>query len=334
MSNFKNNGGINIIEQNKPFSELLKKGNHPYELFYFDIKVLKDFTDDPRYYISNFDERWNISIKTESDDDEKIHPREKIVLDNIGWGYDEIGTRVIAIFLKQLSNLPSQMQLRFYSYLNETDVYLDKSFINSINAHWSSETSIFKAILYEILEINNICEIIFNDCLFEDTFEEKRPEDFRLILLPTIKEYNNFISSVDKMVYDNVNKEFFKSKLEKNWKTIKRSGSLDLLSEWLTSLNVEQEKIDNIINSIDDVRQERNIVSHEIHDNELKIEFYEKQCISLLKIYHALKLLIEILIECPNLNEYELDKWFIDDKIRTYSLEEIKQEKYKNYKFM
>ena len=98
------------------------------------------------------------------------------------------------------------MQLRFYSYLNETDVYLDKSFINSINGSWSNETSIFKAILYEIQEINKICEIIFNDCLFEDTFEEKRPEDFRLILLPTIKEYYNFISSVDKMVYDNVSK--------------------------------------------------------------------------------------------------------------------------------
>ena len=107
-----------------------------------------------------------------------------------------------------------------------------------------------------------------------------------------------------------------------------------MLSEWLTLLNVEKEKIEDIINSINDVRQERNIVSHEIHDNELKIEFCEKQCISLLKIYHALKLLIKILIECLDLNEYELDKWFVDDKIRTYSLEEIKQEKYKNYKFM
>lgn len=295
---------------------------------------MKDFTDDPRYHISNFDERWNISIKTESDDDEKIHPREKIVLDNIGWGYDEYNNRVIAIFLNQLSNLPSQMQLRFYSYLNENDVYLDKSFINSINGIWSNEISIFKAILYEIQKINNICKIIFNDTLFEDEFKQKRPEDFRLILLPTVKEYNNFISSVDKMVYDNVNKEFFKSKLDKNWKTIKRTGSLDLLSEWLTSLNVEKEKIDNINNSIDEVRKERNIVSHEIHDNELKIEFYEKQCVSLLKIYNALKLLIEILIECNDLKENKLDKWFIDDKIRVYSIEEIKQEKYKNYMFL
>lgn len=322
------------MEQNKPFSELLKRGIHPYVLFYFDIKVLKDFTDDPRYHISNFDERWNISIKTKPDDDDKIHSREKIVLDDIGWGCDEFDTRVIAIFLKQLSNLHSQMQLRFYSYLNENDVYLDKSFINSINGSWSTEISIFEAILYEIQEINNICNTIFDECLFEDDFKEKRPEDFRLILLPTIKEYNNFISSVDKMVYDNINKEFFKLKLDKNWKTIKRMGSLNLLSDWLTSLGVEKGEIDKIFNLIDDVRQERNIVSHEINENELKTEFYEKQSNSLLKIYNALKLLIEILINFHDLNDYELDEWFIKDKIRTYSIEEIKQEKYKNYKFV
>lgn len=320
--------------QNKPFTQLLSNGVFKYELLYFNVKVLKDFSEDPRYHISNFDDRQNISIKTEYDSSEEINSGEKIVLDNIGFGYDENDERVIAIFLKQLASLPAEMQQIFNARRNNNDVYLDPTFIESINGIYSKDMSIFEAITYEIQKINEICESNNDGNLFEEDFKDERPELFKLILLPTKKEYTDFIQTFDKMIYDNVNKEFFKSKLDKPWKTIKPAGSKNLIEEWLKKLNVETDNIEIITTSIDDIRKERNIPSHELHKNEYDAIYYKKQTTALIEIYKALKILINILIEHYSLQEYELEKWFIEDNIRTYSKTEIKQEENKNYIFM
>ena len=215
--------------QNKPFSEMLESGIHKYELLYFNIKILKDFAEDPRYTISNFDDRQNISISTEYDYDEKINDGEKIVIDNIGFGYDEYDERVIGVFLKQLAALPSKMQQIFYARRNNNNVYLDPSYIKSINGSWSSDISVFDGILYEIQEINKICTDNGDEKLFEDDFKIERPELFKLILLPTKKEYEDFIRLFDKMIYDNVNKKFFNTKIELRWKEMKQKQTEALI---------------------------------------------------------------------------------------------------------
>lgn len=327
-------GGLKTNYENKPFTKLLKSGIREYELFYFNIKVLKDFMEDPRYYISNFHDRINISIKTEYDYSEKINKGEKIILDNVGIGFDENNERIIAIFLKQLSALPSEMQQIFNARRNTNTTYLDPSFINSINGKWSNEISIFDAIIYEIRKINKIFETKKYEKLFENEFQNKLPEQYNLILLPTKKEYYEFISSFDKIIYDNCNKIFFKTKIDKNWKTIKKMGFLNLLEEWLKKIGIENKKIIKIKDLIDTVRQERNIYSHEHYENNYDENYYTKQVEMLINIYDALKLLINVLITYFNINEPKLEKWFVEDKIRTYSIEEIKQEKNKNYNFM
>lgn len=321
-------------DQNKPFSSLIESGIHKYELVYFNIKLLKDFAEDPRYHISNFDDRQNISIITEYDYNDKINDGEKIVLDNIGFGYDEYGERVICVFLKQLAALPCEMQQIFYARRNNNDVYLDPSYIKSINGSWSSDISIFDAILYEIREINKICTSNGDEKLFEDEFESERPELFKLILLPTKKEYEDFIRLFDKMIYDNIHKEFFKTKINSSWNKIERTGSKKLIEKWLTYIKIDEDIIDKIITPIGEIRDERNTPSHEIHSNIYDKTYYEKQTEALLKIYKSLKLLIDILIKQFNLEEYSFEKWFIHDNIRTYSINEIKKEENKNYIFM
>lgn len=320
--------------QNKPFSEMLESGIHKYELLYFNIKILKDFAEDPRYTISNFDDRQNISISTEYDYDEKINDGEKIVIDNIGFGYDEYDERVIGVFLKQLAALPSKMQQIFYARRNNNNVYLDPSYIKSINGSWSSDISVFDGILYEIQEINKICTDNGDEKLFEDDFKIERPELFKLILLPTKKEYEDFIRLFDKMIYDNVNKKFFNTKIELRWKEMKRNGSNKLIEMWLTNIKVDKCTISKITTPIKDIRTKRNIPSHEIHNNVYDKSYYEKQTEALIKIYTALKLLIKILIKQFNLKDYKLEEWFVENNIRTYSISEIKKEENKNYIFM
>lgn len=107
------------------YSWLLENGRHPYELIYFEAKALNDFIYDPRYQINNFIFKCNISIKESYYDDEKFESKNKIILDNIGFGYDENNMRIIAIFLKNLAQLPIIIQQRFNTYELDNNVYLD-----------------------------------------------------------------------------------------------------------------------------------------------------------------------------------------------------------------
>lgn len=241
--------------------------------------------------------------------------------------------RIIAIFLKNLAQLPIIIQQRFNTYELDNNVYLDSTFINSIIGLWSNKTDIFKAIHYEMEKINNICK---NDKkFFRKIFKNNSPPEFNIIILPTKNEYNSFITTFDKLLSDNINKNYFQGKVELIEYTEEKEkihkGTLRLLEEWLENIGVETEIIYKIINPIKDVRKQRNKPSHSIYDDEYNIDFIIKQTEILIVVYHSLKCLIEELIKYYKLNNFCLDSWFVDNEISTHSLDEIKIEDNINY---
>lgn len=303
----------------------MKKVKNPYEIIYFNIELLKNIYDNPEYKITNFDYKLNISGNSYSEDEE-------IFIDNIGLGYDiENKRRIIGIFLKYLSILPEKIQQRFKSYQIDSKCVLDPSFIKTtINGEWEENESIFDAILYEIYVINKICnkkqEIeLFNKNFHPDinnpsTKSNERPAYFKIIILSTKKEYCDFINEFDKLISDNINKKFFEDKIEPN--EYKDSGTINLLKKWLKSINIEENKIEKIIKPLQNIRKERNECSHRIYTNESNIIYNEKQIEKLVEIYKSLKILINVLINHFKL-EYKPKDWFIQDKIRTYSINEF-----------
>ena len=315
------------------YTWLLEKGEHPYKLIYFEAKLLNDFIYDPRYQINNFIFKCNISIKEPYYNGEEIDSKNKIILDNIGFGYDENNMRIVAIFLKNLTLLPSKIQQRFYTYEITSKIYLDSTFINSINGKWSDKTNIFKAIHYEMEIINKICKK--DKKFFRKIFRNNNPSEFNIIILPTKNEYNSFITTFDKLLSDNINKEYFEGKVElieyteENEKIHK--GTKRLLKEWLGEIGVESEIIDKIVIPIGDVRNQRNKPSHSIYDDEYDINFTKKQTKILIDVYHSLKCLIEELIKYYGIDNSCLDNWFINNEISTHSLDEIKINDNENY---
>ena len=317
------------MNEMKPYSKQLKNED-ALKLIYFEAKSLNDFIYDPRYEIINFIHRCNISISNEYYHDDSFEDKNKIVLDNIGFGYDENDERIIGIFLKNLSKLSPQIQQRFKTYEIHKNVYLDSLFINSINGKWS-KPSIFQVINYEIEKINEI--INDDEKLFLNEFKNNSPREFNIIILPTQNEYNSFITTFDKILSDNLNKEFFRGKVELNKKTSKNElhkGTISLLKEWLEKINVNKETITKIINPIKEVRNQRNKPSHSIYTDKYDVNFIVKQNDILLEIYHSLRFLINELKKYYN-STVSLDKWFINNKIVTHTPKDIKIDKNKNY---
>lgn len=249
------------------YTQKLTNGECPYKLVYFEVDLLRNIIDNPRYVISNNSFKYNISITEEYDNDETLDEKFKFILDNVGLGFDENNERIFAVLLKELSELHPEMQKRFSVYEVKKKTYIDPSYIKSMNDGEWPDPSLFSAILYQIEQINNLCSN--NDVtLFKSDYKNKPPIEFNILVLPTKKEYDNFIKVFDIMLSDNINQKFFEGQIDlieftnKDGTKEKYKGTIALLKEWLGEIGVSQEIIQKSIKIIKKVRSQRSKPSH------------------------------------------------------------------------
>lgn len=264
------------------YTQKLTNGECPYKLVYFEVDLLRNIIDNPRYVISNNSFKYNISITEEYDNDETLDEKFKFILDNVGLGFDENNERIFAVLLKELSELHPEMQKRFSVYEVKKKTYIDPSYIKSMNDGEWPDPSLFSAILYQIEQINNLCSN--NDVtLFKSDYKNKPPIEFNILVLPTKKEYDNFIKVFDIMLSDNINQKFFEGQIDlieftnKDGTKEKYKGTIALLKEWLGEIGVSQEIIQKSIKIIKKVRSQRSKPSHNIKENEFNIKYIQNQ---------------------------------------------------------
>ena len=322
------------MSKNGIYAQQLNNGECPYKLVYFEVDLLRNIIDNPRYIINNNSFKYNISITEEYDNDETLDEKYKFILDNVGLGFDENNERIFAVLLKELSELHPEMQIRFNAYEVKKKTYVDPSYIKSMNDGEWPDPSVFSAILYQINQINNICAD--DETLFKSDYKKKPPIEFNILVLSTKKEYDNFIKIFDIMLSDNINKNFFKGKIdlieftnENGTKKIYKR-TITLFKEWLGEIGVSPDTIKKTIKIIKKVRSERSKPSHNIRDNEFDIKYLEKQNKIVLEVYNTFRLLIE---ELSRINQTKIkhSKWYVENRIAMQSLDEIKNEDNENY---
>ncbi|MBQ7927161.1 MAG: hypothetical protein IJ287_00205 [Methanobrevibacter sp.] len=317
------------------YTQKLTNGECPYKLVYFEVDLLRNIIDNPRYVISNNSFKYNISITEKYDNDETLDEKYKFILDNVGLGFDENNERIFAVLLKELSELHPEMQKRFSVYELKKKTYIDPSYIKSMNEGEWPDPSLFSAILYQIEQINNLCSN--NDVtLFKSDYKNKPPIEFNILVLSTKKEYDNFIKVFDIMLSDNINQKFFEGKLDlieftnEDGTKEKYKGTIALLKEWLGKIGVSQEIIQKTIKIIKKVRSQRSKPSHNIRDNEFNIKYVQNQNNIVLEVYNAFRLLID---ELSRIKEIKVkhSTWYVENRIAIQSLEEIKNKDNENY---
>jgi hypothetical protein len=318
--------------QNLPYSEKLALAEPHLKPIFFEIEVLERYFKDPRYSFEFEDYSGKISYELDEDNKPLVKEKDKIFLKTFGLGQDINGNRIAVAYLRYLKGLTSEHQIYWKS--KELDskncIMLKEYYENTIAGNWTNSYSIFSAFIEEQKVVNDLSFAIFNKSLFSETFENnKRPKEFTFFMIPTLENYHNFISLLDKMISDNINRNFFEGKIELfEFKKIDETlserinkGTLRLLEEWLSN-NYNFEDIDKakkiLFEPFKKVRKERQSPAHKINSNFYDKTLVEKQKEIISQCYQAMKNLRHIFKDHRKAKDVKTPEWLDNGEIKTF----------------
>lgn len=87
----------------RPFTRELALGAGQLEFRSFDLTILENYRNDPRYHYDNDDIRGQICVKGEFCESDQMHEKDQVILETFGFSYDEQMNRAVAAFLIYLS---------------------------------------------------------------------------------------------------------------------------------------------------------------------------------------------------------------------------------------
>jgi len=316
--------GVNIVEE-LPFKKMLKMGFPHLHILYFSPEVLEIYFNDPKYLIGDGGYRGWISIKdTYYDDNDAIHSE---YIQDFGIAYSSspdqgINDRAIGVFLTDLASLNLEVQYKWRGFLlpDQKVFKINKNYIkNLIFGEWTDEYWIFDALLDEISTINNLCEIISLPPFFRKTYSRSSQElvGYRLLLVPSKKNYYDFVSSLEKIVISNINIEFFQKRtpytvpIERRKSDGSLKGSIEMLSEWMETNYAKSERSREALSKVITVplrnlRKIRQAPAHELYSNDYDKKLFSQQNELIKFTYLALYNIRNILAEHPYNKGFQL----------------------------
>jgi hypothetical protein len=319
------------LNSEKPFTKMLLEGQGQLKIVFFKIEILETYFQDPRYKVFWYDYRGSIVVSDEFYDENL----ESEYIKDFGLGYHKeklYEERVVGVFLGDLAELSLNAQLKWKAnYLeNQQDYFINDGFYkNLILGEWVDEVSIYDAILDKMIIINKMCENMGIPHLFRKTYEPhtfEKPEDYRIMFLPTLKNYYSFVLVLEKIIIHNINYKTFIT-TAKYIKPVERKDgkgnlkhSLNMMSEWLKQNISTNEDIDKlIINPLKSIRKIRQVPAHEIYSNQYDKLLYKKQNEIILETYKAIRSIRLFFANYPENQDIEIPEYLITgEKIRVY----------------
>lgn len=320
---------INSTKYNdRPYTKELALGAGQLDFRTFDVSVLEIYRNDPRYYYKNYDISGSISVHDEYFESDNMVISDQILLQTFGFCYNENFDRGVAVYLCYLHKLsPEHQQIWKSKELSGKYTLHPDYYRNSILGIWGTRISIFAAFIEELEIINLMSEKIGKPHFFHNTFRNDRPREFGFLLRPTLSEFNNFVHLLDKMMSDNINKEFFKDdlNLEREEKRndgkiiVCQKGTIQLLAEWLYNNFRPYDKtpIEEMFASFRNVRNLRMKPAHAVSDNVFDQKYFKKQRELIKDAYNAIRTIRLVFTNFPSVkaNPPKIDKLLFEGKI-------------------
>lgn len=317
--------------QGKPFTLRLALGEPQLAFESFDLRVLEDYRNDPRYFYTTDDIRGRISA---SDKYEELLPADRVLLQTFGFCYNSQLHRAVAVYLRYLSNLSPEHQQIWNARIVKGDYKLHPDYFKStIIGSWNVGVSIFAAFVEELHIINDMCKLMGRPAFFKQEFsQENRPRELSFLVRPTLKELNTFIHLLDKTLSENVNKKFFRNDIpleqeeirKKDGKIIVREkGTIQLLEEWL-SINFstpdeqDRELTNQMLETFREVRRLRQKPAHAISEDSFNQVYFQQQRELIIRVYEAVRTLRQAFEFHPRVRGYKIPDWLQSGKIWAY----------------
>ncbi|MDP2288192.1 MAG: hypothetical protein Q8M73_06455, partial [Actinomycetota bacterium] len=195
-----------------PFGADMAKGRGTLELAYFEFDVLEQYRNDARYNFTYWDFGVDIGISDEAYMDDDESNKDHISLAHVGFAYDlseydindldSIIVRRVAAFYGDLAKLTPEHQQRWKSYqVADDNLEPHPVWWGSQMGHWPDGSGPFESLFAELRKTNELSTRIWNEPLFAHA---DRPEDLGWILRPSQREWDEFVSNLDKVLSENI----------------------------------------------------------------------------------------------------------------------------------
>jgi hypothetical protein len=301
-----------------PYSKLLALGRPQLSFVSFDLSILEHYREDPRYHYEVDDVSGWLGVRDEYYlKDEKTFPeKHKVSIQSFGFSFDKALNRHVAVFLRYLHDLSQEHQNIWKAHEVEGDLFLHPDYFRSaFLGEFYEGISIFEAFLEEIRVTNLICANIGRPALFRASFEP-RPRQLAFLLRPTVKEYQHFILTLDKMLSENIDPSFFGDDIEletektdrKGRVRVERKGSITCLQEWLTQrFRVEDRApMQEMLDTFREIRKLRQRPAHTLDDNRFDPALARTQRELMIRAYTAIRTLRLVLQNHPKAGSVEM----------------------------
>ena len=311
----------------RPFSLCLALGEPQLTHKSFELSVLEVYRNDPRYYYRYGDIHGYISIEDGFSDTDKMKVSDQVFLESFGFSFDKGNNIYVAVFLRYLSRLSPEHQLTWFSKQINSETHLHPDYYRtSIVGDFPERLSLYQAVLLEIKTINEICTAIGRKPLFKDDFANgRRPREFGYLLRPTLKEYNEFVHLLDKMLSENINREFFRNDISTESEEerddgkiiVRQKGTIQILNDWLKNnfQTNDWSEIEEMFQTLRHIRNLRQKPAHSIKENLFDPKYVREQLELMKKVYRVVKILRVVLALHPSASDIAINRRLEDGLI-------------------
>ena len=294
------------IREKKPFTAMIACGAEQFRVMYFAVDVLELYVNNPQYSIWDCGYRGNICLRDNASED-LLHSE---YIRDFGVAYPHTepkdGDRAIGVFLRDLSKLNFESQCKWRAFLlpDQSEFFVNSGFIkNLLHGGWVNKYWIFDALLDEIKLINSMCGSIGLPTLFCNEYSRDENEliGYRTLLIPSSKNYYEFVSALEKIVINNLNYKLFQQEalyirpIERKKEDGTLKGSIEMLEEWFLVNYFSSNPNGNdafkkyISGTFRNIRKIRQVPAHELYANKHDKGLYRKQNELIEEVYHAVR---------------------------------------------
>lgn len=314
--------------RDRPFTSRLALGEHLFVFVPFDLRVLEHYRNDPRYVYKTDDIQGYISVSDTFYRSQQMKESDQVLVKQFGFGYDDNLNRCVMIMLCDLALLSPEHQ-QIWKLQQLAGVYKPHpNYYGSVMGHWPEKESIFTAFVSELQTMNGMASLMGRPSLFRHDFTDARPRRFGFLIRPTLSEFNDFVLTLDKMISENINLDFFQGEVALEYieersdgtRVARTKGSLRVLQEWLDRKVrfSDPGPKDEMMKTLKRVRKMRHSPAHALDEDIFDQQYLKKQRELMIDAYGAIRTLRLILANNPQARQYPVPDWLYKGDIWTY----------------
>lgn len=306
----------------RPYLRALAAGAGALDLAFFDLAVLEDYRNDPRYRfdLDDFGVTWGISDATYLNDDEP--QRDKILSIRAGFAYRKTDfngpdpiKRYVCASLRDLSKLTPVHQARMKTWeRDDLDVEPHPIWYAQQLGERTDYIGPFEKILGELAAINEVSTTCFGRPLFRKV---DRPRAWGWVLRPATPEWDQFAMLTDQLLSDNLDHKTLDAMgAPDNHESPERLGTLNRLEQWFqTRSTVSRDDIAALIRPFRVVRKARQGPAHAAAEPSSDAELVRRQRDMLTEVAISLEKIRRLLAKHKTVQasgwtaDEALDKW-------------------------